>query len=217
MQKCASSLGSRLSFLTPSLYPPGDTWGPLVSSVSPTAPADPGREPSAPPLHASDAAEPLPPPSSLSPLNPPSNRALTGLSSLNHHSPPPLLQPPPGPIKATPTTPGAPHTSPRPSLLLSHAENPPHRVPVSFRTTAVARSPRRRPSSGEARAELPVLLSLFCALAGELWCTRAAGGHTPVSAPPRSGTLGPRHRRSMVDRACPAGSPRVSTPLPVGK
>jgi hypothetical protein len=58
--------------------------------------------------------------------------------------------------------------------------------------TAVAQPPRGRPSSGEAQAELPVLSSLYCAPAGELWCTGAAGGRTPVSAPPRSGTLCPR-------------------------
>jgi hypothetical protein len=83
------SFGSRLSFLTPSLYPPADMWGPLVGSVFPTVPVNLGRDFSAPPLCASDAAEPLQPPSSLSPLNPPSNRALTGLNGLNHHSPPP--------------------------------------------------------------------------------------------------------------------------------
>jgi hypothetical protein len=81
--------GSRLSFLTPSLYPPADMWGPLVGSVFPTVPVNLGRDFSAPPLCASDAAEPLQPPSSLSPLNPPSNRALTGLNGLNHPSPPP--------------------------------------------------------------------------------------------------------------------------------
>jgi hypothetical protein len=75
--------------------------------------------------------------------------------------------------------------------------------------TAVARPPRRHPSSGEARAELPVLLSLFCAPAGEHWCTGAARGRNPVSTPPRSGTLGPRRRRSTVDRAHPASSPRM--------
>jgi hypothetical protein len=64
----------------------------------------------------------------------------------------------------------------------------------------IAWSPRRRLSSGEARAELPVLLYLFCAPASELWCTGAAGGRTPMSALPRSSALGPCHRRSMVDR-----------------
>jgi hypothetical protein len=38
------------------------TWGPLVSSVLPTVPADPGRDSSALPLRASDATEPLQPP-----------------------------------------------------------------------------------------------------------------------------------------------------------
>jgi hypothetical protein len=65
----------------------------------------------------------------------------------------------------------------------------------------VARSPHRRLSSGEARAELPVLPSLCCAPAGELSCTGVAGGHILVSAPPRSGAFGPRRRQSTVDRA----------------
>jgi hypothetical protein len=66
---------------------------------------------------------------------------------------------------------------------------------------AIARSPHQRPSSSEARVELPVLPSCCCAPAGELPCTRVAGGHTSVSAPPRSDAFGPRHRRSTVDRA----------------
>jgi hypothetical protein len=40
------------------------------------------------------------------------------------------------------------------------------------------------PSSGEARAELPVPPSPFCAPAGELCLTGAAGGRAPVSVPP---------------------------------
>jgi hypothetical protein len=85
--------------------------------------------------------------------------------------------PSPGPIKATPTTPGAPNTSPSPSLLLSRAGTPPHRVLVT------SLRHRRRPSSSEARAELPVPPSLFCAPAGELWHTGVAGGRALVSAP----------------------------------
>jgi hypothetical protein len=54
-----------------------------------------------------------------------------------------------------------------------------------------------------------VLLSLFCAPTSELWGTGATGGRTPVNAPPRSGTFGLRRRRSTMDRARPAGSPRV--------
>jgi hypothetical protein len=131
MQKCTFSLGSRLSFLTPSLYPPADTWGPLVSSVFPTAPVDPGCDSSAPPLRASDAVEPLQPPSSLSPLNPPSNQALTGLNGLNHHSPPPLLRPPLGafqrPYKSHPDDPrSTPHlTAPFSSPLPCRKPSPP--------------------------------------------------------------------------------------------
>jgi hypothetical protein len=64
--------------------------------------------------------------------------------------------------------------------------------------TVVARPPRRRPSPSEALVELPVRSSLYCAPAGEFWCTRAAGGRAPVSAPPRPGppfiraAVGPR-------------------------
>jgi hypothetical protein len=113
------------------------------------------------------------------------------LNGLNGYSPPSLLRPhpptpSPGPIKATLMTPGAPHTSPSPSLLLSRAGTPPHRA------------------SSEARAVIPMLLSLFCAPTGELWCTGAAGGRTSVSVPPLSGAFGPRRHRSTVDRARPA-------------
>jgi hypothetical protein len=48
----------------------------------------------------------------------------------------------------------------------------------------VARPPQCRSSLGEALDELPVPPSLFCASAGELWCTGATGGRAPVSAPP---------------------------------
>jgi hypothetical protein len=90
----------------------------------------------------------------------------------------PPLAPSPDPIKATPMTHGAPHTSPRPTPLL------------------------------------PVLSSLYCAPAGELWCTGATGSQAPVSAPPRPGpALCPHHCRSMVDRACSAG-PRTRGPSP---
>jgi hypothetical protein len=58
-----------------------------------------------------------------------------------------------------------------------------HRCRRAF--TAVARPPRRRPSPGEALAELPVRSSLCCAPAIELWRTGAAGGRAPVSTPPR--------------------------------
>jgi hypothetical protein len=45
------------------------------------------------------------------------------------------------------------------------------------------RPPRRRSSPGEALIKLPVPPSPFCAPAGELWRTGAAGGRAPVSAP----------------------------------
>jgi hypothetical protein len=47
-----------------------DTWVPRVSPVFPTAPVDPGRKSSAPPLRASDTAEPLQPPHHSPPLIP---------------------------------------------------------------------------------------------------------------------------------------------------
>jgi hypothetical protein len=70
LQKYVFFFDSRLPFSVPSLYPPADTWGPLVSFVFSTAPTDPGRDFSAPPLRASDAAEPLPPPLITPPLIP---------------------------------------------------------------------------------------------------------------------------------------------------
>jgi hypothetical protein len=69
------------------------------------------------------------------------------------------------------------------------------------RFPAVARSPHRRLSLGEARAEFPVLPSLCCAPAGELPCTEVAGGHAPVRAPPRSSAFDPRQCQLTVDRA----------------
>jgi hypothetical protein len=143
-------------FLTPSLYPPADTWGPLVSSVFPTASADPGRDSSAPPLRALDAVEPLQAPSSLSPLNPTSNWALTGL---NNHSPPQLLRPPlgvlPRPYKSLPDDPrSTPHlTAPFSSPLPCRKPSPPSShvlfvPPLSPGHHAAARAPvRPEPSS----------------------------------------------------------------------
>jgi hypothetical protein len=81
-----------------------------------------------------------------------------------------------------------------------------HRCRRTF--TAVACPPRCRPSPGEALAELPVRSSLCCAPTDKLCRTGAAGSQASVSAPPRSGTLCPRCRRSTVDRAHPAGSRR---------
>jgi hypothetical protein len=94
-------------------------------------------------------------PSSFPPLIPfkPSLNGLNGYSPCRYSGHPPA--PSPGPIKATPTTPGAPHTSPHPSPLLSHARNPPRRVscglfapPPSPDRHAAARAPvRPSPSS----------------------------------------------------------------------
>jgi hypothetical protein len=64
----------------------------------------------------------------------------------------------------------------------------------------IARSPHRRLSPSEARAELPVLPSCCCAPAGELPGTGEAEGHTLVSEP-TSGAFGLCHRRSTVDCA----------------
>jgi hypothetical protein len=70
-------------------------------------------------------------------------------------------------------------TSLSPISSLSLTERRHHRAfPI------VARPPRRCSSPGEALDELPVLPSPFCALTGELWRTGAAGGQSPVSAPP---------------------------------
>jgi hypothetical protein len=66
-----------------------------------------------------------------------------------------------------------------PSSSLSLTERRHHRA-----FPAVARPPRCRSSPGEALDELPVLPSPFCAPAGELRRTGAAGGQAPVSTPP---------------------------------
>jgi hypothetical protein len=55
LQKYVFFFDSRLPFSAPSLYPPADTRGPLVSFVFSTMPADPGRDSSAPPLPAPPA------------------------------------------------------------------------------------------------------------------------------------------------------------------
>jgi hypothetical protein len=91
---------------------------------------------------------------------------------------------PPSPIKGEHHPRVTPHLSPLlfPSLH-AYAMSSPSAAASRFCTT-VARPLQRRPSSGEARAELPVLPSPFCAPAGELWRTGVAGGQAPVSAPP---------------------------------
>jgi hypothetical protein len=77
-------------------------------------------------------------------------------------------------------------TAPLPALIslslscsLSLTERRHHRA-----FPADARPPRRRSSPGEALDEFPVLPSPFCAPAGELRHTGAAGGRAPVSTPP---------------------------------
>jgi hypothetical protein len=49
LQKYIFFFDSRLPFSAPSLYPPADTWAPLVGFVFSTAPADPGHVSTAPP------------------------------------------------------------------------------------------------------------------------------------------------------------------------
>jgi hypothetical protein len=105
----------------------------------------------------------------------------------------------PQPYKSHPDDPrSTPHlTVPFSSPLPRRKPSPPS-FPRPLRATAVARSPRRRPSPGEALVELPVRSSLCCGPAGELCCTGAAGSRAPVSAPPRPGppsvhaAVGPR-------------------------
>jgi hypothetical protein len=170
---------------------------PRVRPVFPTAPADPSQKLSAPRVPPSRYH-----PAFIPPLIPLLNPAVfNGVKAINAgvKPRPPLPGAPSTPIKWRAPPPN--FTAPLPSSLgfspRSRLASTEHRH-LRF-STAVARPPRRRLSSGEARAELPVLLSIFCIPAGELWCTGAAGGRTPVSAPPRFGTLGPRRRRSMVD------------------
>jgi hypothetical protein len=194
---------------------------PAVSSVPHLQPpeftraATASRPPSAAELRASGATEPLPPrlhfPSFNSPLKPSSvfNGVKAINAGVNPLATPPRRSPDPDKRRAPPPE----FTAPLPASLRF---SPCLSLPLTERRrlqfcTAIARPPCRRLSSGEAPAELPMLSSLYCAPAGELWCTGAAGGRTPVSAPPRSGTLCLRRRWSTVDRARPAG-PR---PLPL--
>jgi hypothetical protein len=90
----------------------------------------------------------------------------------------------PDPYKSRATSPS--FTAPFPALIsLSPSSNLPlteHRHHRAF--PVVARPPCRHLSSGEARAELPVLPSPFCAPAGDLRRTGVAGGQAPVSVPP---------------------------------
>jgi hypothetical protein len=129
--------------------------------------------------------------------------ALTPLATPPRRSPDPYKRRAPPPEFTAPL-PASLRFSPRSSLPLTKRRR------LQF-CTAVARPPCRCPSSGEALAELPVLSSLYCAPAGEIWCTGAAGGRTPVSLLPRSGTLclrcrGPRwteHARLVHGRVDP--------------
>jgi hypothetical protein len=107
-----------------------------------------------------------PPPSStvLKPLAP----ALTPPATPPRCSPDPYKRRAPPPEFTAPL-PASLRFSPHSSLPLTKRRR------LQF-CTAVAQPPRRRSSPGEALAELPVCSSLFCANAGEVWCTRTAGG-----------------------------------------
>jgi hypothetical protein len=200
---------------------------PQLSAPSPTSSRP--SSPALPPLTSHQAppnSTPLVPPSRyhipfifppLIPLlNPlPSSMALKPLTPvLIPPATPPQRSPDPykrrgPPLEFTAPLPASFRFTPRSSLPLTERRR------LCF-CTIVARPPRRRPSSGDALAKLPVLSSLFCAPAGELWCTRKAGGRPPVTALPRSGTLCPRRCWSMVDRARPAGPrTRGSGPRPL--
>jgi hypothetical protein len=172
---------------------------PTVSSISHLQPpelaraAPAFRPPSAAQLRASGATEPLPPrlhfPSLNSPLKP--SRIFNGVKAINagvnplattpRRSPHPYKRRAPPPEFTAPL-PASLHFSPRSSLPLTERRH------VRFCTT-VARLPRRRPSPGEALAELPVHSSLCCAPTGELWCT----GVPPRPGPPSvRAVVGPR-------------------------
>jgi hypothetical protein len=97
---------------------------------------------------------------------------------------PPLPDAPPAPIKGEHPPQASPHLSPL-SFSISRSSSLPLTERRHHRAfPVVARPPRHRSSSGEALIELPVSPSPFCAPAGELRCTGAAGGRAPVSAPP---------------------------------
>jgi hypothetical protein len=142
--------------------------GPRLSALSltPSRPSTP-----VPPLLSGHPAPRVPPSryhpafifSPLIPLlNPP---VFNGVKAINAgvKPQPPLPGAPPTPIKGrapppdfTTPLPSSLRFSPRSSLASTERRR------LRF-CTAIAQPPRRHPSSGEARAELPVLLSLFCA------------------------------------------------------
>jgi hypothetical protein len=96
----------------------------------------------------------------------------------------PLPGAPPAPIKGKHPPQASPHLSPL-SFSLSRSSSLPLTERRHHRAfPVVARPPRRRSSHGEALIKLSVPPSPFCAPAGELWRTGAAGGCAPVSAPP---------------------------------
>jgi hypothetical protein len=126
------------------------------------------RPPRVAQLRALGAAEPLPPRHHppLIPLLPPSSMALKPLMPALTPATPPRCSPDPYKRRAPPSGFTAPLPasllfSPRSSIALIERHH------LRF-CTAVAWPPCHRPSSDEARAELPVLSSLYCAPAGEL-------------------------------------------------
>jgi hypothetical protein len=84
-----------------------------------------------------------------------------------------------------------PFTAPPPLISPLHLSSSTTAVefPLCHSFSAIARSPHRCPSPGQARDGFPAFTSLFCALAGKLTCSRVAGGQTPVSTPPCPGFL----------------------------
>jgi hypothetical protein len=123
----------------------------------------------------SGATGPLPPrlhfPSLNSPLKP--SPIFNGVKAINAGVNPPATPPRRSPDHYKRRAPPPEFTTPLPASLRF---SPCSSLPLTERRrlrfcTAVAQPPRRRPSPGEALAELPVCFSLYCTTAGELWCT----------------------------------------------
>jgi hypothetical protein len=106
------------------------------------------------------------------------------------------------PIKATPRTPGALHTSPRSSLLLSRAGTPHHRVFLTATARHDAQPPHRRSCHGEPPTALPAHHSLSSAPWSAPVDTGVAGGRS--SGEPGAAV----HGRSTVDRDSGGPQPR---------
>jgi hypothetical protein len=130
-------LGFTSSILGAFSLPTADMGDPLVSSVFPTMPADPGRETSAPPLPASPAPrlgcrQDFTAPLIIPLLNPPSNQALAALMAIH-----PAVTPaaPPGalpwPYKSHPDDPRS-----TPHLTVPFSSPAPETLPTEFPVTS---------------------------------------------------------------------------------